>query len=310
MKSARTAKGSAEMSIESQKPGPIRLFLLLAVGSVAVSFASIFVRLAGAPALAVAAYRVTWATLIVAPFSLAGPARELRSLSGSQWRSLAAAGVALALHFALWIASLSFTSVASSVLLVDTAPFFIGVTSQWLLDRPLPRPFWGGLAVSFVGCAIILGGDWGLSSGSLKGNLLALGGAVAMAVYLLAGAELRPRLSLLAYVFPVYGTAAAALTLTCLATGVPLAGYSLRACIFMFLLGLVPQCIGHTSYNWSLRYLRPALVGLVTLAEPVGATALAYLILGEGLTWHKAVGGGIILGGIYLATRQDAVGGK
>lgn len=294
----------------SKEPGPFRLFLLLAVGSIAVSFASIFVRLAGAPALAVAAYRVVWATFIIAPFSLAGPVRELRSLSGSQWRSLAAAGASLALHFALWIASLSFTSVASSVLLVDTAPFFIGVTSQWFLGRPLPRQFWAGLGVAFLGCVLIFSGDWGLSAGSLTGNMLALGGAVAMAVYLLAGAELRPRLSLLAYVFPVYGTAAAVLTLTCLVAGVPLAGYSLRSCLFMFLLGLVPQCIGHTSYNWSLRYLRPALVGLVTLAEPIGATALAYLILGEGLTWHKAVGGAIILGGIYLATRQDAAGKK
>jgi drug/metabolite transporter (DMT)-like permease len=78
----------------------------------------------------------------------------------------------------------------------------------------------------------------------------------------------------------------------------------------MFLLGLVPQCIGHTSYNWSLRYLRPALVGMVTLAEPIGATALAYLILGEELTWHKALGGAIILGGIYLAARQGAEASK
>jgi drug/metabolite transporter (DMT)-like permease len=200
--------------------------------------------------------------------------------------------------------------VASSVLLVDTAPFFIGVTSQWLLGRPLPSRFWAGLAVAFLGCVLIVGGDWGVSAGSLTGNLLALGGAVAMAVYLLAGAELRPRLSLTAYIFPLYGTAAAVLVLTCLVTRVPLEGYSFRTGVFMFLLGLVPQCIGHTSYNWALRYLRPALVGMVTLAEPIGATALAYLILGEGLTWHKAVGGVIILGGIYLAARPDAGGNE
>jgi len=281
------------------------------IGSVAVSFGSIFVRLAAAPALAVAAYRVIWASLLLALPTARGPISELRSIQPRELKGLLLSGTALALHFSLWIASLSYTSVASSVLLVDTTPFFVGVASHWWLGRRHGRRFWTGLAVTFLGCAVIFSEDWSVSGSSLTGNLLAVGGAVAMAAYLLAGAAVRRRLSLLAYVWPVYALAAAVLTVACLAAGVPLRGYGAATHLYLFLLGMVPQCIGHTSYNWSLRWLPPGLVAIVTLAEPVGASLLAYLLLAESLTRIKLIGGAVILAGIYTATRPDPVqGGK
>ncbi len=286
------------------RPSPFRLVLLLAAGSVAVSFASIFVRLAAAPPLSVAAYRLLWAALLLAPFALRSPRREIASLPPGERFHLALAGAALALHFALWIASLSFTSVASSVLLVDTTPFFLGLASRRLGARAPGRPFWLGLALAFAGCVLIFQEDWLRSQDSMKGNLLALGGAVAMAAYLLAGARLRARLSLLAYVWPVYLAGGAILLVACLLAGSPLGGFSASSHLYLFLLGLVPQCIGHTAYNWSLRWLSPALVALVTLAEPVGAGILAWIILSEALTASKLAGGGVILAGIYLATRR------
>ncbi len=285
------------------RPRVLRLVVLLAVGIMAVSCGSIFVRLAAAPALAVAAMRVSWATLLFAPPALAGPRREWVLLTRQEWSLLLISGTALALHFALWIASLSYTSVASSVLLVDTTPFFIGVSSQWFFGRPCHRSFWLGLAVAFLGGLVIFHGDWSQSQSTMKGNLLALGGAVAVAVYMMVGARARQKLSLLAYVWPVYGTSALALLLTCLLIGTPLSGYSGKSYLYMFLLGLVPQCIGHTTYNWSLRWLPPALVALISLAEPIGASFLAWLVLGESLTVAKFIGGAIILFGIYLATR-------
>jgi drug/metabolite transporter (DMT)-like permease len=252
--------------------------------------------------MAVAAYRVLWATALLTPLAVGGPLRELRPLGVAEKILLAASGVALAFHFAFWIASLSYTSVASSVVLVDTTPFFIGLASRWVMGRVPPRSFWAGLGVAFVGCIVIFQGDWSASVTSAKGNLLALAGAAAMAAYLLIGGRARSRLTLLAYVWPVYGTAAATLFAGCLASGTALRGYPLRAHFYFFLLGLVPQCIGHTTYNWSLRWLSPSLVGLISLAEPVGASFLAWLVLGESLTWAKLVGGGIILAGIYVAT--------
>jgi drug/metabolite transporter (DMT)-like permease len=138
----------------------------------------------------------------------------------------------------------------------------------------------------------------------MKGNMLALGGAIAMAVYFLVGAQVRQKLSLVAYVWPVYATSALALLLTCFVSGTPMRGYPAITYLFMFLLGLVPQCIGHTTYNWSLRWLSPELVALVSLAEPVGASVLAYFILHEGLTGAKLAGGAVVLSGIYLASRK------
>ena len=136
----------------------------------------------------------------------------------------------------------------------------------------------------------------------MKGNLLAVGGAVAAAVYLMVGARARQKLSLLAYVWPVYGCSALALLIACSITGTPLQGYSRQTYFFVFLLGLVPQCIGHTTYNWSLRWLSPALVALIGLAEPIAASFLAWIILHEGLTAAKLIGGGIILLGIWMGT--------
>ncbi len=285
-------------------PGAVRLTIQLMLGILAVSCGSIFVRLANAPALAVSAYRVLWASVLFAPAVLAGPAREWSPLGRGDKGLLLLSGMALALHFALWIASLSYTSVASSVVLVDTTPFFIGLASPWILGRACPKRFWYGLGLAFAGCVLIFHGDLSRSAASIRGNTLALGGAVAMAVYLMAGARVRQKLSLIAYVWPVYATSAVVLFCACLLFNVQLRGFSTKAYIFMFLLGLVPQCIGHTTYNWSLRWLPPSLVALIGLAEPVGASLLAYFILHEGLTTIKIAGGAVVLLGIYFASRK------
>jgi len=191
------------------------------------------------------------------------------------------------------------------VLLVNTTPFFVGLVSQWILRRPCSRFFWIGLGIAFLGCAVIFHKDWTQTGVSLKGNTLAVLGAIAIAVYLLVGAQARQRLSLLAYVWPVYGAAALALIAACLIFSSPLLGFSPRTYLFMFLVGLVPQCVGHTTYNWSLRWLPPALVALLGLSEPVGASLLAFLILHESIAPIKLIGGGIVLLGIYLAARTE-----
>ncbi len=285
-------------------PGAVRLTFFLILGILAVSCGSIFVRLANAPALAVSAYRVFWASILFAPALFSGPVREWAPLTRRDLGLLILSGLALALHFALWIASLSYTSVASSVLLVDTTPFFIGLVSPWILGRSCPGRFWFGLGLAFAGCLLIFHGDWSQSSTSMKGNLLALGGAVAMAAYLMVGSRARQKLSLIPYVWPVYATAAVALFGTCILAGVRVSGFPAHTHFYMFLLGLVPQCIGHTTYNWSLRWLPPSLVALIGLSEPVGASLLAYFILNEGLTALKIAGGAVVLVGIYLASRE------
>ncbi|PYV00664.1 MAG: EamA family transporter [Acidobacteria bacterium] len=287
------------------RPGSLRLTATLAVGIGAVSCGSIFIRLASAPTLAAAAYRVFWATVLLAPLVAARHLPELALLSRQEWRKLILSGAALALHFALWIASLSYTSVASSVLLVDTTPFFIGLASRWVFGKAPRRVFWFGLAVAFAGCTLVFQEDRSVSSDSMRGNLMAIGGAIAMAIYFLAGATARQKLSLLVYVWPVYASATVFLLLASSVSKTPLAGYPRSSYLFLFLLGLVPQSIGHTSYNWSLRWLSPALVALISLGEPVGASLLAYVILGERVSLMKLFGGAVILLGIYVAARSE-----
>jgi drug/metabolite transporter (DMT)-like permease len=289
------------------RPSAIRVSLFLTAGIIAVSCGSLLVRMASpsVPALAIAAYRMGAATLILLPFLARGAATELAGAFRKDWPRFVVAGTALALHFAFWIASLGYTSVASSVLLVDTTPFFIGIATTFLIRQRSPGSFWAGLAIAFTGCLVVFHGDWQMSATSLKGNMLAVGGAVAMAVYLLAGAKLRAGLSLLAYVWPVYAVAGVVLAAACFSCGIRMTGFPEQAWLCLFLLGLVPQCIGHTSFNWSLRWLSPGMVALIVLAEPVGASILAWIFLHERLTVAKVVGGAVILLGIYVATRSS-----
>jgi drug/metabolite transporter (DMT)-like permease len=274
------------------------------LGVLAVSFGSIFVRLAGAPPLIAAVYRMFWASLFLFPWFARGPALELGALNKPGRIRLAAAGLALAGHFGFWISSLSYTSVAVSVLLVDTTPLFVGLYSQWILRRPNGRPFWAGLGLATAGCVAIVGDEW--SRGSIAGTALALAGAVAMSAYLLLGGAVRRCLSIAAYAWPVYAVAAATLAAVCAAADTPLHGYSRETHLYLLLLGLVPQTVGHTSYNWALRWLRPSMVALLGLTEPLSAALLAYLLLNEVMSGSTVLGGILVLAGLYVASRRPS----
>jgi len=281
--------------------------LVLLVGVVAVSFGSIFVRLAEAPPLIVAAYRLGLASLVIGPAALIRSGQELRALSRRDLFYLVIAGVFLALHFGLWIASLAYTTVASSVILVSMSPLFVGLLSRLLgMDR-VAKGMVGGILLSLVGSVAIGYGDFALGRGAFWGDILALGGAVMVTGYLLAGRRLRQSISLLPYISLTYSVAAAATVIFCLLTGQRFTGYSSATYIMFILLALVPQVIGHSAFNWALGYLSAPFVSVTILGEPVGATILAYLILNEAPTLLKMIGGAMILAGIYLASRREVV---
>ena len=285
-----------------------RLLLSLAAGVVAISFAAVLIRLAqaeGVPPLAIAAWRLLFASLVLVPYACGTRGAELARLSRREMGLLAAAGGFLALHFAAWIASLGLTSVASSVVLVTMGPLFVGLGS-WLFlgERPTP-PLALGIAVAVAGSLLISWGDLGKGRGQLVGDLLALSGAVMMAGYLMIGRRLRSRRSLAAYTAPVYAVAALALVAMAVLAGQPLLGHSATAYAYMLALGLLPQLVGHSALNWALRHLSATYVAIVTLAEPIGASLLAYLFLGEMVSAHTALGGALILSGIYVASRTE-----
>ncbi|HZD81140.1 MAG TPA: DMT family transporter [Actinomycetota bacterium] len=288
---------------------PARRLGLLALGVVAVSFSAIFIRWAAAPALAVAFYRNAMAAAVLLPIALARHREEFRRLSRRDWAIALSAGGLLALHFGLWIPSLSYTTVAASTVLVTSQPVWVAVMGRGMGESASGATL-GGIALSMLGVAIISGGDLGLSGRAGLGDLLALLAAVAAAGYFLSGRTLRARLSLLTYVGIVYTTCSVLLAATMAVAGTPFSGFSLRVWGLFALMALVPQFLGHTVFNYLLAHLRATVVAVAVTGEPVGATLLAFVILGEVPRWTAFAGGAVILAGIYVTlsaqTRRPA----
>jgi len=294
--------------------------ILLAIGIASVSTAAIFIRFAQneAPSLVIAAYRLGLATLILAPFCLRRSLEELQRLTTRARISIFVAGLLLALHFAAWISSLELTTVASSVVIVTTTPLWVALLSPLVLAERLRPGVWGGLGLA-MGGGILVGlsqscdfsltgitcnGLNGFGGGEiLFGNFLALFAAWASAGYMVAGRWVRPFLSLSTYIFLVYGIAALLLLTAVLISGNSLFGYSISTFSFFVLLALIPQLLGHTAFNWALRFVPATFVALALLGEPIGTTLLAVIFLGESPRLGEITGGVIILGGIYLATK-------
>jgi len=280
------------------------LYSVLLMGVVAVSFGAILVRFAEAPSLVIATYRLVLASLIVAPVGLLRRWGELRALSRGDLAWAGLSGALLTLHFAFWISSLEYTTVASSVVFVSTSPIFVGVASHFLTRDKLSLAMSAGIAVALLGGMVIGWNDLELGGQALRGDLLAIVGAVMVGGYFMAGRKLRPTTSLLAYVTVVYSVAALGALVLCMLTKQRLAGYSVQTYVMLLLLAVGPQIIGHSSLNWALRHLPAAAVGVVTLGEPVGSTVLACLLLSEVPSPLKVAGGGLILAGIYLSLQQ------
>lgn len=282
-------------------------FFALVVGVFAVSTGAIFARLAGeAPALVIAAYRVGLATLVLLPVAFFTARRELMRLSGADLRLAGFSGLFLALHFATWISSLDYTSVTNSVVLVNTNPLWVGILTPFITGERLGRTAVVSILISVVGGVIIGYGDFETGGKALLGDALALAGSICAAVYLLIGRRLRQKLTLTAYVTVCYGSAAVILWAMVLCLRLPISGFSTNTVTAFWAMALIPQLIGHTSYNWSLRWFNAGTIAVSLLGEPIGSSIMAYFLFDEGFTVHKLLGGGLILFAIYLASRGEA----
>jgi drug/metabolite transporter (DMT)-like permease len=286
-----------------------RAYVVLVFGILVVAWAAILIRWAGeAPSLVIAAGRLTAASLILAPVALAHQApRELRTLSRRDFLLALLAGLALAVHFATWITSVRMTTIATSAVLVETNPLFVAILS-WLFLRERIGPLTAvGIGMAIAGSVVIglseLGaGPAQLTGQALLGDLLALAGGLMAAIYFILGRRLRQRLSIIAYIWPVYTTAAVVLLLLCLFTGQKLTGYAPSTYLMILLLAVGPQLLGHSSLNYALGQLSATLVTVAALGEPIGSAVLALLLLGEVPSWLTLGGGGLILLGIGLAS--------
>ncbi|MCH8864616.1 MAG: DMT family transporter [Chloroflexi bacterium] len=282
-----------------------RPYVTLLIGVVAVSFAAIFIRLADAPPMVIATYRLAIASLILIPVAYAKSAFNLRTLSWQSWLMITLSSIFVALHFGLWITSLSYTSIASSVILVTSHPIFVAVISYFLWKERLDRVMMAGIAVSMLGIFGINYGGYTFSPASFRGDLLALMAAFAMGGYLIIGRQLKTHIAVLPYLTLIYSGAAILLLLTTLLAGYSLTGYSLKTYSMMILLAVVPQLIGHSSLNIALRWLPVTLVSVAILGEPVGASLLGYLVMDEIPTGSEIISGLLILTGIFIVVRRN-----
>jgi drug/metabolite transporter (DMT)-like permease len=286
----------------------VRVLAGLGAGVVVLSFASILIKLTPAPSIVIAAARMAIATLVLTPVFLARlPARRQELGSTSLW-PLLVSGLLLAAHFALWIESLNRTSVASSVVLVAMNPIFVAALSPLVLREKVSWRIRLAVALGAVGAAVIAGPQL-RSAGSTLGNLLALAGAACAGGYLMAGRRVRQRLSLTSYIYIIYGVAAVILIAVALLTGFRFSGYKPQAWFFILLMALGPQLLGHTSFNWALRYISAPAVAMAVLGEPVGTTLLAWLVLKSPPTGYEILGGVIVCAGIYLAISDQKQAG-
>ena len=288
----------------------VKTFAGLAVGIIAISFASIFIKFCeDVPSLMIATYRLVISSailLIIAKsrsvhFSLFSKRQLLTGMLG---------GMFLALHFSFWISSLKFTSVASSVVLVTTNPIFVGIFSYLFLRETQPIELIIGIFLSFSGSIILAVGDSVLrgltidNPSSLLGDSLALLGAIMASGYLLVGSRMRRDMDVLSYASIVYSFSALFLLMTSFLSGIPFTGYRPSSYVYMVLLAIVPQLIGHTSINWALKHLKTSMIAITILGEPIGASILAYLILQEEISSFQGMGIILIFLAIIIASRK------
>lgn len=296
--------------------------LVLLFGILTISTGSIIVRFAQgyAPSLVIAAWRMIFATLVLSPIALSRSRGELSKLDRGELVLVGLSGFFLALHFATWITSLEYTSVASSVVFVTSTPLWVAIAAPFTLKEPISRPVLVGMGLALAGGVIVgLSDTCTLRAGALScpdvadffrgraivGDLLAIIGAIMAGAYVIIGRRLRAKYSLVAYIFMVYGIAAIVLAAVMLLHGNSPAGYSLAAYAWFLLLALVPQLLGHSSFNWALGYVSVGLVSVALVGEPIGATLLAYFLLGETPTALKIFGAILILIGIVIAARSE-----
>ena len=280
--------------------------VVLGVALVAISLAAIFVRFADAPGVVVAFWRMAIACLVLLPFTLRALRRTPLGVT-SGWASLAA-GVLLGIHFATWISSLSYTSVAASVTLVATIPLWVAILSWLVLGQAPTLAVVLGVLTAVAGGAVIAFGDLAGTSAAgsapLLGNALALIGAVSAAGYLLLGrAAQRHGLSLQAYVGVAYAVAALVLLPLPALFSLSYVDYPAATALWIVLLALVPQLVGHTGINYALKHLDPTKVATATLMEPVGAGLAAWWLFTELPGPLTLVGAALVLLGVLLTTR-------
>ncbi|MEO8100986.1 MAG: DMT family transporter [Betaproteobacteria bacterium] len=288
-------------------------FVVLGAAVLIVSSAAIMIRLAqaeGISSLSIAAWRLTLAAAVLWPLVWRRNQAEIQALSSRDWLFGGISGIFLALHFASWISSLAYTSVASSLALVSTNPVWIALVSWLVFREKLSAWLIVGIAAAAGGSALIFHSDSQLAatpatSNAMLGNTLAVIGSMTVCGYLLIGRKSRKTVSLIPYIWLVYSAAAFVLMAMALIAGASLTGYSAVGWLCLLALALGPQLLGHSAFNWALKHVSATFIAIAILGEPVGSALLAWMFFGEAFAPLQLTGFCLLLAGIYLASRSE-----
>lgn len=276
----------------------------LPVAIAAVSFSAIFVRLSGASSTAIAFYRMLFSTLIVSIF-VPKYLDELRKISRRDWLILLSAGFFMAIHFVAWISSLDYTSVASSVVLVTSHPLLVAWISSHYLGEKTSRKAYIAIVIALFGIGIMAVSDYHFEEWSLFGDFLAILGMVAVTGYIIRTKQMRRKMSVIPYVFTVYGFSTLFLGGFSMFLATPFKIYPMQEYLLFLALAIIPTILGHTLYNWAIKYIKTRIASVSLLGEPIGASILALLILNEVPPVWTILGAGIALVGIYFCARFE-----
>ncbi|HBD64247.1 MAG TPA: EamA family transporter [Clostridiales bacterium] len=281
-------------------------YIVLA-GTFFTSLSSIIIRFSEAPALVISAYRMLFTSLLLLIPVMLKSRGEFRNITKKEYMLCTVSGIFLALHFASWISSIKMTSIANSTILVSCSPIFVALANYFFTKEKLSRKMAVGISMSLAGTVIIATGSLGDSASNMMlGNTLAFLGAVFVAGYLVIGGVVRKNMSAGVYVFIVYSVSTAALFIMCLVSKTPIYPYSAKEFMLFATLAFFCSILGHTVYNYMVKYVSSTLISVSTLSEPIFASIMAIIIFREIPSVHTVIGGSVIIAGIfyYLVTNN------
>lgn len=292
------------MSTSPRRAPPVAPAVPLVVGMLAISFAPILVRYSDAPVSVQGMYRMLFTLVMMLPFG-AKQLGPIRKVSAKDWLLLVLAGFFLALHFLLWMASLDYTSIASSTIILSLEPVFVMVGAYFLFKGRPGRTALVGMAVALAGVVLVGSGDSGVSKSAVLGDFLSFLGTLAVVVNMLIAKRLLERVPSYLYSLIVF-----AVTFLCfwgynLARGIPVTGYPPREWLVFALLAFVPTVLGHMIFNWLLQYVKPTTISMSVLAEPIGASLLGMALFREMVGGFQLAGGALVILGLVLYMRAE-----
>lgn len=276
--------------------------LLYLLGIVAISFSAIFIKWSEAEVSVIAMYRLFMTNLLLMPF-LWKYREEMTRLTLRKWSFLALSGIALGLHFLLWMGSLRYTTVASSTVILTLQPIIVMLGSFYFFRMRANRAMLLGMGGALIGSFAIGVGDFGLSGQAMLGDLLSFLSVIAVSIHMLLGQRMRENISAFVYNFWVFAFAASFLAIYNGFKGFSFVAYSSKEWGLFLLLAIVPTLFGHYLFNWLLKYMKASAVSMAILGEPVVASLLAWLLIGEALTPLQMIAGIFILSGVGVFIR-------